>query len=314
MDQLTTFINIQTDYGFKRMFGTPKNKHILIRFLNALLGDAVSVTDVVYHDKEMLPRDEDGKRIIYDVYCTSRGDDRHFILEMQNFHEPPFEERVLYYTTKIISDQGKKGWDYSLSPVISIVVMDFDLKNLRKSPVHDIRMMDIHTHDILTDKIRVMLLSLRQVSSKKWEECESEIERLMYLIKNMDKLDKNSEIYRSREYQDLFDAAETDSMVKEELVAYSESLQRMRDYQSGLDYARKESYDDGVSKGLERGRAEGRVEGRAEGRAEGRVEGRVEGLRESAMKMLKAGLDPTFIHEMTGLPLTEIESLRDSAR
>ena len=73
MEQLTTFINIQTDYGFKRIFGTPKNKRILIRFLNALLGDRVSVTDVVYHDKEMLPEDENGKRIIYDVYCTSQG-------------------------------------------------------------------------------------------------------------------------------------------------------------------------------------------------------------------------------------------------
>lgn len=294
MDQLTTFINLQTDYGFKRLFGTARNKPILIRFLNAVLGETVTVTDVVYHDKEMLPRDEDGKRIIYDVYCTSQGDSHHFILEMQNFYEPPFEERVLYYTTKIISDQGKKGWNYSLSPVISIVVMDFDLRHLRKSLMHDIRMTDVNTGEVLTDKIRVLLLSLRHVSTKKWEECGSEIERLMYLIKNMDKLDKNSEIYRSREYEEMFEAAETDNMVKEELVAYSESLQRMRDYQSGLDYARKESYDDGVSKG--------------------RAEGRAEGLRESAMKMLKAGLDTQFIHEMTGLPITEIESLRDSAR
>ncbi|MDE7421496.1 MAG: Rpn family recombination-promoting nuclease/putative transposase, partial [Muribaculaceae bacterium] len=67
---------------------------------------------------------------------------------------------------------------------------------------------------------------------------------------------------------DMFDAAEAYNMVNEELVAYSESLQRMRDYQSGLDYARKESFDDGVSKGIEKGRAEGRAEGREEERIE----------------------------------------------
>ena len=251
MAQITTFINIQTDYGFKRMFGTPKNKHILIRFLNALLGDTIYVKDVVYHDKEMLPQDENGKRIIYDVYCTSEGENHHFILEMQNFYEPPFTERVLFYTTKIITEQGKKGWDYKLKPVISIVVMDFDLKNFSKTLIHDMQMMDVKTGDVLTDKIRVLLLSLKQIEKKKWSECLSEIERLLFLIKNMDKLDKNSEIYKSKEYKDMFDAAETQNMVEEELVAYSESLQRMRDYQSGLDYARKESFDDGVSKGRE---------------------------------------------------------------
>lgn len=297
MQQLTTFINIQTDYGFKRMFGTPKNKRILIRFLNALLGDSVYVTDVVYHDKEMLPEDENGKRIIYDVYCTSQGEDHHFILEMQNFYEPPFADRVLYYTTRIIAGQGKKGWDYNLKPVISIVVMDFDLNKLDKSLIHDMRMMDVRTGDVLSDKIRVLLLSLKQIELREWEECGSEIERLMFLIKNMDKLDKNSEIYKSREYQDMFDAAETHNMVKEELVAYSQSLQRMRDYQSGLEYVRRESFDDGVSKGIEKGRAEGRAEGREEERAE------------SIRFMLSVGVAPEVIADKYGMTPEAVLSL-----
>lgn len=49
------FINLQTDYGFKRMFGSIKNKRVLIRFLNAIFGDDIRVTDVKYHDKELLP-------------------------------------------------------------------------------------------------------------------------------------------------------------------------------------------------------------------------------------------------------------------
>lgn len=297
MERLTTFINIQTDYGFKRIFGTPKNKRILIRFLNALLGNSISVTDVVYHDKEMLPEDENGKRIIYDVYCTSQGDNHHFILEMQNFYEPPFADRVLYYTTKIISGQGEKGWDYNLKPVISIVVMDFDLKNMKKVLIHDMQMIDVNTGDVLTDKVRVLLLSLKQIETRKWEECDTEIERLMFLIKNMDKLDKNSEIYKSKEYQDMFDAAETDNMVKEELVAYSESLQRMRDYQSGLDYARKESFEDGVSKGIEKGREEGKEEGREEERLK------------SIRFMLSLGIAPEVIAAQYHMTIEAILSL-----
>ena len=53
------------------------------------------------------------------------------------------------------------------------------------------------------------------------------------------------------------------------------------------------------------GRIEGRIEGREEGRKEGREEGREEGeanaKSEIAHKMLKAGLDPSLIKEVTGL-------------
>lgn len=302
MDGLTTFINIRTDYGFKRMFGTPENRHILIRFLNALLGDAITVTDVVYHDKEMLPPSEDGKRIIYDIYCTSRDEGHHFILEMQNIYEPPFEDRVLYYTAKAIAGQGKRGWRYRLSQVISIVIADFDFRNMGTSLIHDMRVADVSTGDVLTDKMRVMLLSLKRMDGMSWEECGSEIERLMYLIKNMDKLDKNSEIYKSREYQEIFDAAETDNMVQEDVVAYSQSLQRLEDIQSGIDYARQESYNEGVVIGIEKGKEEGRAEGKAEGK--------LEAMNELAIKMVNSGLDIDFIQGITGLPKEDIQKLR----
>lgn len=109
MLEKTIFINLQTDYGFKRVFGSPKYKTVVIKFLNALLGDSIKVTDVVYHDKEQLGTDSDGKRIIYDIYCTSQNEEHHFILEMQNEYEQPFEDRVLYYTAKLLASQGTRG-------------------------------------------------------------------------------------------------------------------------------------------------------------------------------------------------------------
>ncbi|MDE6337202.1 MAG: Rpn family recombination-promoting nuclease/putative transposase, partial [Muribaculaceae bacterium] len=67
----TPYINLQTDFGFKHAFGNPKHKPALIKFLNVLFEGKLTVTDVVYHDKEILPSEKDGKRIVYDVYCTS---------------------------------------------------------------------------------------------------------------------------------------------------------------------------------------------------------------------------------------------------
>ena len=62
---------------------------------------------------------------------------------------------------------------------------------------------------------------------------------------------------------DMFDAAEAHNMVNEEVVAYRGSQQWMCDCRSALEYVRKESFDDGVSKGIEKGREEERVEGGA---------------------------------------------------
>ena len=57
----TPYINIQTDFGFKEVFGQEKNKRALIRFLNILFAGKLTVRDVVYHDKEILPSEEKGK-------------------------------------------------------------------------------------------------------------------------------------------------------------------------------------------------------------------------------------------------------------
>lgn len=66
-----TFIKLRSDYGFKRAFATPKNAEVLRKFLNALFEGRMVITDITFQDKEVLPPDRNGKRIIYDAYCTT---------------------------------------------------------------------------------------------------------------------------------------------------------------------------------------------------------------------------------------------------
>ncbi len=65
--------------------------------------------------------------------------------------------------------------------------------------------------------------------------------------------------------------------------------------------SRKFHFQKGILFAADRAREEGKEVGYAEGRAEG--------LRESALKMLKAGVTADFIHEMTGLSFEEIKNL-----
>lgn len=333
---LTPYLNIRTDYGFKRMFGSLARKQLVIRFLNALFPGRITVTDVKYHDKEVLPGDEKGKRIVYDIYCTSAIEDysesffkpnsmiiadvdedgnplkcrtHHFILEMQNQYEPPFEDRVLYYGAKPIATQGRRGWDYILEPVVIIAVTNFDFPHMSKKLDRRIGLADLQTGELFSDKLQIINLSLAQIKGKKWRECKTELERILYLITNMDKLDKNSDAYKCNEYDEFFDAAETSQFVAEEAVAYSQSLQRLRSAERGLKYAQREYYTIGREEGREVGLAEGRAEGKAEGKAEGRMEGRTEGLKEAALNMKKNNIPINQIMAFTNLPEDIILSL-----
>ena len=51
---LTPFINLQSDYGFKRTYGTVRFKKNVIRLLKAALGDDIVITRLVPRE-EMNP-------------------------------------------------------------------------------------------------------------------------------------------------------------------------------------------------------------------------------------------------------------------
>ncbi len=58
-----TFINLMTDSGFKRLYGTEKFKPVLIRLLNATFAsECLIVEDVTYLNVEALPAGPDGKK------------------------------------------------------------------------------------------------------------------------------------------------------------------------------------------------------------------------------------------------------------
>ncbi|MDE6537387.1 MAG: Rpn family recombination-promoting nuclease/putative transposase [Muribaculaceae bacterium] len=308
----TTFINLQSDFGFKRSFGTSKYQINVVKLIEAALGDEINVERIVpyeenkeydsvrFHDKEVLPSEQDGKRILYDVYFTmkvasqaslfkpahlhkdlfGKEVEHHFILEMQNVYTPPFEDRMTYYTSKMIARQGKAGWNYDLDPVVLMAVTDFDFPHLCQQLVHEFELREKTSGESLTKKLRMLFFSLRQLPER-WDDCSTELERRLYLIKHMDKMDKNSKPYLQGGYEEMFDSAESSNVVGEEAVAYSRSLAALREVQAGLDYRFEE--------------------GRAEGRAEGR--------EMIARKLKKEGVDLEFIAMVTDLPIDKVREL-----
>lgn len=300
------FVDIKLDYGFKWFFGQIKRKHALIRYLNAIFkraGRDIVVNDVTYHDKEILPDNSKGKRIIYDIYCTS-PEGHHFIVEMQNVDEPYFTDRIVYYTTRIIAGQGKAGDRYDVDPIFSIIVTNFNVKGLPKQLFHDIVLYDKETKTVFSDKLNCFIICLPELP-KKWKECKTEFERLSFLVNNMGGLDKNSEEYQDMEYQDFMKAAEKSNMSKSEYILYSQSELKEAEYQRGLEWARKQAEAEGRAKG----EAEGRAEGEAKGFAKGIVKGKLAGAIEIAKNLLGMNMDVPSVSRACGLEISQVQQI-----
>ena len=91
------FIKLFTDYGFKKIFGQEISKDLLIDLLK---GERV-ITDFTFLNNEQLPADEDGRSLIYDIYCSTDTGEK-IIVEMQNKSQLRFKERTLYISPMLL--------------------------------------------------------------------------------------------------------------------------------------------------------------------------------------------------------------------
>ena len=278
-----TFIKLRSDYGFKRAFASPQNAEVLRKFLNALFEGRMVVTDVTFHDKEVLPPGVGGKRIVYDVYCTT-DTGYHFVVEMQQEQSELFGQRMIFYVSSCVYRQGESGGSYRFDPVYLIVITDFDMRQLSPRLVNEVVLMERNTHVVFSEDLKIFFLSLAQVSDD-WDDCKSELEKQLYLIKNMENLNKNSKPYQSGEYPEMFNASEIASMAKEDIVSYKNSILYEMEHESALEFAEKRGEEKGLAKGLE------------------------EGVLKVAREMRKAGMSLEDIKRCTSLTSEQISAL-----
>ena len=291
------FINPFTDVGFKRIFGQEINKDLLIDFLNALLEGERRVEDIRFLDKELIPAYEEDRMLIYDIYCTDEKGEQ-FIVEMQNRQQIHFKERALYYLSQSVARQGEKGayWQFDLKAVYGVFFMNFKLKDSPRKLRTDIVLADRDTHELFSDKMRFIFLELPSFD-KEEDECETDFERWIYVLKNMQTLKRLPFKARNAVFNRLEQIVDIASLSKEDRMKYDESIKVYRDKIAIMAFEREEGLREGLRKGLQKGRAEGRTEGLAEGKIE------------VARNLKRMGLTTEAIVAATGLTTGEVEAL-----
>ncbi|MCF0056235.1 Rpn family recombination-promoting nuclease/putative transposase [Dyadobacter sp. CY356] len=234
------FIDPLTDFGFKRLFGSEPNKEILIDFLNQLFLGQKVIRDLTYNQTELYGNNEDSKRAIFDLLCTGDNGEQ-FLVEMQRGRQDFFKERAIFYTSRLISEQLPKGnkWGYKLKEVYFIALLEFTLEeSTSEQYLHDLCLIDKVTGKIFYDKLEYKFIELPKFT-KTENELFTDLDRWLFLLKNIVKMDKMPLFMRKSVFEKVFKIAELNNLNKEERMSYDSSLKAKWDYENVMDYAIK---------------------------------------------------------------------------
>ena len=305
------YIDLMVDWSFKKIFGTEVNKDILIEFLKVIF-PKYAISDITYVPTEQLGIMEDDRKAIFDVLCRT-VDGKTFLVEMQRGYQKHFFERALFYTSFPIMKQGKKAlaeeargnrpWDFSLDGVFFLGILNFKYEDDEMTE-HRYRLMEATSKKLMTDKLEFVFVEVEKFD-KGEDELETDLDKWLYLLKNMSNLLKRPERLRDRIFTKLFDVAELAQLDDKDRTNYIKSMNTERDTYNQIEYARETGREEGHKVGKE----EGLKEGKEEGIKEGREEGAKQKSFDIAKRMLEKGIDIEIISELTGLTEKEISKL-----
>lgn len=293
------FLDVKTDYAFKKVFGIIENKDVLIKFLNSIIkfNHNSKIIDLDIVDPYNIPMLKGMKDSFVDV--KAKLDDASLvIIEMQVLNNEGFEKRVLYNAAKNYSVQLNKSEDYHLlNPVIALNIVDFIMFEDTKKIITNFQLLEKEEFIKYSDDIEIIFIELPKFK-KELKELNNIIEQWLYFLKNADSLE-----YIPKEFdkaiQKALNTVNEASMSKEEL----EIQHKRKDFISVQRMAVFKASKDGFTQGLEEGLERGIEKGIEKGKQEEQIK---------IAKNLLDVLDNKTISLKTNLSIKEIENLRIS--
>lgn len=275
------YISPFTDYGFKKLFGEEINKDLLLDFLNELLKEEQGlIKDLTYIKTEFVGYTLSDRKTVFDLYCENEKGEK-FIVELQKTKQKFFKERALYYSTLPIREQAiKNDWDFSLKAVYVIAILDFVFDEDKNDPDkyrYDIKLSDIDTKKVFYDKLTFIYLEMPKYN-KPIEQLETRFDKWLYVIRNLNRLERIPEKLREKIFDKVFEVAEIAKFTPDQVRSYEDSLKNYRDLKNSLDTAKEE--------------------------------GKIEGKIEVALNLLKNGISVDIIAKSTGLSDDDIKKLK----
>jgi len=293
---------IRFDWAMKRLLRNKANHEVLEGLLESLLGEKYTI--VRFLESEGNRQTEDDKFNRVDILAEdSRGE--LFLFEIQNGRELQYFHRMLYGTSKLVTDYIHIGDDYGeVKKIYSINIIYFELGQGRDYVYHGKTVFrGLHdTDDILklTDAQNEKYFGIRNAGKEAGdifpeyyilrvndfnEAARTPINEWMQFLKS-NTISADTTAPGLRKAQECL---KIDSMSEKERREYERHLDALRYQKNSLDTAR--------------------AEGREEGEAIGLEKGRMEGVRQTAAAMKAEGMPVSVISRITGLDEDSIRQL-----
>lgn len=291
---------IRFDWAMKRLLRNKANFAVLEGFLTTLLGESILIQKLL--ESESNQEDEYDKYNRVDLLAeNSKGE--LILIEVQNNNEYAYFQRMLFGTSKLVTEYINRGEGYDkVRKVYSVNIVYFSLGSGKDVVYHGkTEFRGIHQGDVLEltpfQKQTFKVDTVSQLYPEYYilkvndfnQVARSPLEEWIYYLNTGDIPDNATAPGLNEARQRL----KLDRMTKEELNAYYRHL-------DNIVILRDNIFTE---------RAEGRAEGRTEGRLEGRAEGERNKQIEIARNLKKAGVSIDVISQSSGLTVDEIEKL-----
>ena len=220
------YINPLIDWGFKRLFGSEVNKDILIEFLKVIFPE-YEIEDITYIPAEQLGLMEEDRKAVFDVICRAK-DGKDFLVEMQHATQEHFFERALYYTSFPIMKQGRKAHTDEVTGVLI---------------EHRYLLREATTGKTMTDKLKFVFIEVAKFN-KKEDELDSDLDKWLYILKNLSMLLERPAALRDKIFKRIFDVAEIAGLNNIDRINYIKDMTTARDTFNQIEYAKKTSREE----------------------------------------------------------------------
>ena len=295
---------IRFDWAMKRLLRDKANFAVLEGLITTLLGQKMNIQKLL--ESESNQDDEDNKHNRVDILAENDKGEI-FIIEIQNNTEYAYFQRMLFGTSKLVTEYINRGQGYEkIRKIYSINIVYFNLGNGTDVVYHGkTEFRGIHNNELLSlspfqqQKFKVSEVSdlypeyyiLKVNDFNRWSKVP--LEQWIYFL-NTGEIPDDADAPGLKEAREKL---ELDRMSKSELAAYYRHLDNVVILRDNFITARGEGRLDGLAEGL----AEGREVGRAEGREEERID--------IARNMKAEGMSVPLIAKLTNLEQSVIEKL-----
>ena len=296
---------VRFDWAMKRLLRDKSNYDVLEGLISTLLGEDLHINRLLESEANQADANDKFNRV--DMLVEDK-EGRLLIVEIQNNRELDYFHRMLYGTSKTISEYIGLGDDYDkVRKIYSINIVYFDLGQGKDYVYHGKTIFrGLHDpQDVLQLSVRQRELFVGKEAGDIFPEYYvlrvNEFDRIAKTpLDEWIKFLKTGEIDKDATAKGLPEAREklrVDSLPEAEKRAYIRDMEAIR-YQRSV-----------IKTGWYEGRAEGRAEGKAEGRAEGLEEGKMQEKLEIATNMKKLNIPLETIASATGLSVDVINNL-----